>query len=77
MITVQDIISIVKQNQMKINADNLDESSPLSEQGVDSLDMISILFAIEEKYGVKISEEDITAGKLASLNAIVEYVNQV
>ncbi|MCP4689913.1 MAG: acyl carrier protein, partial [Desulfobacterales bacterium] len=46
-------------------------------QGVDSLDMTTILFAVEERFQLRIAEEDMDSGKLSSVNAIIEFVNRV
>ena len=75
MATEEDILSMMKENEIKIDFKILNYSEPLSEQGLDSLDITSILFAIEEKFGIKISEEDIEQGKLSSINGIVSYIN--
>ncbi len=48
--------------------------SDFSENGVDSLDMANILLAIEEKFKVKIPDEDIP--RLTSVNAIADYLTE-
>lgn len=48
--------------------------SSFSENGVDSLDMANILLAIEEKFKVKIPDEDIP--RLTSVNAIADYLTE-
>ena len=76
MITENDIIDMIKKNEVKIDLPTLDHNERLMDQGFDSLDMASIFFALEERYKIKISEEYIDQGKLVSINAIVEYVNK-
>lgn len=76
MATAEDIFSIMLTNDIKIDPKTLDPLEPLSEQGLDSLDMMSILLAIEERFGIKISEEDIDQGKLYSINGIISYINK-
>jgi len=76
MITTQDFIDIMKKIEIKADLDHLDPDSPLSDQGIDSLDMISILFALEERYGVKIPEEEISEGRLSTMKTIIEYLNR-
>lgn len=76
MITENDIIDMIKKNEVKIDLPTLDHNERLMDQGFDSLDMASTFFALEEHYKIKISEADIDQGKLVSINAIVEYVNQ-
>ena len=76
MITANDILDMIRKNEIKIDLPTLDHNKPLMNQDFDSLDMASTFFALEERYNIKISEADIDQGKLASINAIVEYVNQ-
>jgi acyl carrier protein len=76
MITANDIIDMIRKNEIKIDLPTLDHNKPLMDQDFDSLDMASTFFALEECYKIKISEADIDQGKLASINAMVEYVNQ-
>lgn len=75
MINVNDIIDIIRDNEIKVDIEKSDYNDLLMEQGFDSLDMTTILFSIEENYQIKISEDDIEKGRLSSINAIVEYVN--
>lgn len=76
MITANDILDMIRKNDIKIDLPTLDHNERLVDQGFDSLDMVSIFFALEERYKIKISEADIDQGKLASINAMVEYVNK-
>ena len=76
MITANDILDMIRKNDIKIDLPTLDHNEQLMDQGFDSLDMVSIFFALEERYKIKISEADIDQGKLASINAMVEYVNK-
>ena len=43
----------------------------------DSLDIVTILFSIEEKFKIKIPEDDINKEKLSSINSIVLYINNL
>ena len=76
MATAEDIFSIMLTNDIRIDPKTLDPLEPLSEQGLDSLDIMSILLAIEERFGIKISEEDIDQGKLSSIRGIISYINK-
>ncbi len=76
MITDKDVLDIIRENVLSVNINELDHDEKLREQGFDSLDFISTLFAIEEKCQIKISETDIEKGKLATVNSIVEYFNK-
>ncbi|MEA3386221.1 MAG: acyl carrier protein [Thermodesulfobacteriota bacterium] len=67
------IIKIIKDAHISQDIDTLNHDAPLSENGVDSLDMANILLAIEEKYNIKIPDED--TDKLVSINAIAKYIS--
>ena len=75
MVTAEDILSIIRTNEIKIDYRALDHSESLSEQGLDSLDITSILFAVEDRFGIRIPEEDLNNDKLASIKNIVSYIN--
>ena len=75
MVTPEDILNIIRETATMVDVEKLDYDKRLTAQGMDSLDLISTLFAIEELYKIKIEEDDIEQGKLASINAIVEFIN--
>ena len=54
------------------NDDDFDRS--LNDIGLDSLDFMSILFSVQEKYSIDIPDEDIDA--LSTLNNLVKYIDQ-
>jgi len=69
------IINIVlAANSRAIVKDEQDLAAPLEDIGLDSLDMMSVLFAIQEKYNLEIPDEEIE--RLACLNLIIEYVEK-
>ena len=75
--TSQDILDIILQNEIRVDLEELDHSESLAKQGLDSLDLVTILFTIEEKFSIKIPEEDINEEKLSSINSIVSYINEL
>jgi acyl carrier protein len=46
---------------------------PLRDAGIDSLDMMNVFLAIEEKFAIRIPDEDIQ--KLDTMDNIVRYLN--
>jgi acyl carrier protein len=56
-----------------INIDDLQDNIPLIEQGLDSLDMINLLFCLEENFPVKIPDEDLPV--LTTLRDFTDYIN--
>ena len=75
MISANDILDILGEGDIRIDINELNHNESLTDQGLDSLDMISLLFALEERFQIKIPEQDIDQGKLNSINAIGEYLN--
>jgi acyl carrier protein len=74
-VTRDDIADIVRQQKIRLDWDNFDFETNLTEQGADSLDMIGILFAIQEKYNIKISDESIANGLWLSVAKMVDQIN--
>jgi len=72
---MKELLDIIADKTTGIDVSRLDPDENLGDQGLDSLDIISTLFAVEEQYQVKIEEEDISQGKLSSLNAIINFIN--
>lgn len=58
-----------------IDAESLDNSVPLVEQGLDSLDMVTLFFFLEERLGIKIPDSE--AAGLASLKDISNYLGSL
>ncbi len=76
MTTAEEIFSIMLANEIKVDFESLDHSESLAEQGLDSLDITTILFAMEERFEIRFAEEDLEQGNLASINDIVAYINK-
>jgi len=75
MLTLEQLKELAKEiDMLREKIENIDPQKDLASQGVDSLDTLSLLLLIQEKYGVQIPDEDIP--KLTTLNDIVEYVNK-
>ncbi len=51
-----------------------DESKPLLQCGLDSLDFASVLMAMEDRFGLTIGDDDLD--RLGSLKQIVAYLEQ-
>ena len=66
---------IVERLFLDIEPEAIESDSPLSDYGVDSFLLLELIVAIEEVYGVKFEQSDITAEVLesvSSLRALVE-----
>lgn len=72
-ITVARLREILKDIDWEIQVDSIDETLPLRDQGLDSLDMVTLFFALEERLSIRIPDSE-TSG-LLSLKDIAEHVN--
>ncbi len=74
-VTIEEIRSIIEEADTMADMATLDNDIALPEQDVDSLDMANILLLLEEKYNVKIPDEDMS--QVQSINGIVQYLSTV
>jgi acyl carrier protein len=70
-IEIDQIMDAVKKSSNYLELDKLNETVDLSEIGVDSLDMFSILLSLQELAGIEIPDEDIDG--LSNIKSIHEY----
>ena len=71
-VTQNDILSIVENAGISAPVSKINGATPLREAGVDSLEMMNILLAIEEKFGIKIPDDEID--RLGTVDSIVNYL---
>ncbi len=72
-VTVENIKEIMTEAEVLSDANEMKNDIALSEQGIDSLDVVNVYLLIEEKFDVQIPDEDLA--QVTTINAIVEYVN--
>jgi acyl carrier protein len=77
MIKYDDITNIILENNSQIDVKNLDNSLSLLEQGLDSLDMMSLFFEIEKRYNKKIPDSLINETKIHSIHEILNFINDI
>ena len=70
-----EIIQIIKEEETQIDMAALDDDIDLRQIGADSLDMMNIFLAIQEKYNVEIPDEDIE--HLPNITAICSYLSKL
>lgn len=73
MATFDDVKAIVVE-QLGVSADEVKmESKFVDDLNADSLDVVELIMALEEKLGVEIPDED--AEKMTSVGDVVAYIN--
>ena len=76
MVRREDILELMKNmGSINIVIDNIKPDLSLDSQGVDSLDMMSLLFDIEDKFSIKIEEEALQNYALLTIDEIVDKIN--
>lgn len=71
--TVENVKEVIAEAEVLGDVSDMKNDIPLSEQGIDSLDVVNVYLLLEEKFGIKIPDEDLS--KVQTIDAIVEYVN--
>ena len=61
-ITAEDVLTIISE-EVPIDRALLDPSATLESLNIASLDMISVMFALEDKFGVVIEQDDVKEAK--------------
>lgn len=74
MVQRADVIAIVKGVSSGLKIGEADHDRTLSEIGIDSLDLSGLLLEIEEKFNIKIPDQDIA--RLETIDKIVEYIRE-
>lgn len=58
MIEIKSILEVIKKADLVDNINDFDINKTFKENGIDSLDMMSLLLEFEETFKMKFSEED-------------------
>jgi len=72
-VTTDDILEVIESAEVVVDTKSLQNDIKLTDQGVDSLDIVNIYLLLEEKFDIKIPDEDLS--QVTTVNDIVEYVN--
>ena len=71
----KEIINFLYDDSLKEIFDDLNYDDSLLELGIiDSVKMLELINFIEEKFGIKVDEEDLYPENFDSINAIVNYI---
>ena len=78
-VTKEEIIQIIKTilKDGDLYGKTLDESVGLDDQGIDSLDMMNIIFQIQDDYQVEISDESVGIGEWSSIDKIIHNLDRM
>jgi len=61
--------------QLGVSADEVTpQASFIEDLGADSLDLVELVMALEEEYGMEISDED--AEKIRTVQDVLDYINK-
>lgn len=74
VVTREDILSAVESAGISVDISGIKGSDSLSETGIDSLEMMTIFLGVEEKFNVKIPDEDIDS--LDTIDNIIAYMER-
>ena len=74
-IQADDLVRIIKDAKTVIDLNTLSPDVNLRDIGADSLDMMNIFLAIQEKYNVEIPDDEIE--NLVSIESICNYINKL
>lgn len=69
------IIKLITQKFPNIRTDKLDLSQPLENQGIDSLDLSDLLFALERIFGRRVATSQVSS--LRSVQDVVQFFSGV
>lgn len=69
--TKREIVQQIKDIAYDIAGAELDENEPLKESGLDSLSLVAVVAAIEEKFGFAFSDDDLQPENLRMLADLV------
>ena len=75
METFDDVKAVVVE-QLSVDGDSVKmESKIIEDLGADSLDVVELIMALEEKFGVEIPDSD--AEKLVKIEDVVSYIDNL
>jgi acyl carrier protein len=74
-VTQEEIFSIIENVGVSVDVAKIKANMPFNEAGVDSLELINIILEVEEKFGIKIPDEDIDT--LNTVDNIVSYLQKI
>jgi acyl carrier protein len=72
---VEDKVKEIIVDQLGVSADEVvNEASFIDDLGADSLDIVELVMAIEEEFGIEVPDED--AERMQNIGDVVSYVQE-
>lgn len=73
--STEDRVKEIICEQLGVSADEVTpQASFIEDLGADSLDLVELVMALEEEYGMEISDED--AEKIRTVQDVLDYINK-
>ncbi|NJK92182.1 MAG: acyl carrier protein [Blastochloris sp.] len=73
--TVEEKVKDIIVEQLSVNAEQVTpEAKFIEDLGADSLDVVELVMAFEEQFGVEVPDED--AEKLMSVGDVIKYIEE-
>jgi acyl carrier protein len=72
--TIDNIKEVIAEAEVLGDISEMKNDIALRDQGIDSLDVVNVYLLLEEKFDIKIPDEDLS--QVRTINNIVEYINK-
>jgi acyl carrier protein len=69
---------IVRRLKLEIDPTTIQDEAPLFGEGLglDSIDALELVLGLEQEFGIKVEDEEVGVKAFASVNALVEFIEQ-
>jgi acyl carrier protein len=69
---------IVRRLKLDIDPTSIENDAPLFGEGLglDSIDALELVLGLEQEFGIKVEDEEVGVKAFASVNALVDFIEQ-
>lgn len=69
---------IVRRLKLDIDPKSIEDDAPLFGEGLglDSIDALELVLGLEQEFGIKVEDEEVGVKAFASVNALVDFIEQ-
>jgi acyl carrier protein len=69
---------IVRRLKLDIDPSTIQDDAPLFGEGLglDSIDALELVLGLEQEFGIKVEDEEVGVKAFASVNALVDFIEQ-